>query len=71
VRDVVAAVLLLGFATTVLGVPERRERDEQARPVERMPWRAYLDTILIHRQAVRYLGARFVCEFGLNASCLT
>jgi maltose/moltooligosaccharide transporter len=65
--DVVAAVLLIGFATTVLGIPERREHDEQAPPVERMPWRAYLDTILIHRQAVRYLGTLFVYQFGLNA----
>ena len=65
--DVVAAILLISFAITVLGVPERRERTEPAPAVERVPWREYVQAILVHRQAVRYLGTLFVYQFGLNA----
>ena len=65
--DVVAAILVISFGITVLGVPERRERTETAPTVERVPWRAYVEAILVHRQAVRYLGTLFVYQFGLNA----
>jgi maltose/moltooligosaccharide transporter len=65
--DAVAAILLISFAITVLGVPERRERSEPAPAVERVPWRDYVHAILVHRQAVRYLGTLFVYQFGLNA----
>jgi maltose/moltooligosaccharide transporter len=65
--DVIAAILVISFGITVLGVPERRERTEPGPDVERVPWRAYLDAILVHRQAVRYLGTLFVYQFGLNA----
>ena len=65
--DVVAAILVVSFGVTVLGVREQRERTEPAPTVERVPWRAFLAAILVHRQAVRYLGTLFVYQFGLNA----
>jgi len=65
--DVVAAILVVSFGVTVLGVREQRERTEPAPTVERVPWRASLAAILVHRQAVRYLGTLFVYQFGLNA----
>ncbi len=65
--DVVAAILVVSFGITVLGVREQRERPEPAPTVERVPWRASLEAILVHRQAVRYLGTLFVYQFGLNA----
>ena len=65
--DVVAAILVVSFGVTVLGVREQRERTEPAPTVARVPWRASLAAILVHRQAVRYLGTLFVYQFGLNA----
>ena len=65
--DVVAAILVVSFGVTVLGVREQRERTEPSPTVERVPWRASLAAILVHRQAVRYLGTLFVYQFGLNA----
>jgi len=65
--DVVAAILVVSFGVTVLGVREQRERTEPAPTVGRVPWRASLAAILVHRQAVRYLGTLFVYQFGLNA----
>lgn len=59
----VAVVLVLSFGVTVLGVGEPREVAEP----ERIPLRMYVDAILEHRQAVRYLGTLFVYQFGLNA----
>jgi MFS family permease len=59
----VAIVLLLSFGVTVLGVREPREVAEP----ERIPPRMYLQAVLEHRQAVRYLGTLFVYQFGLNA----
>ena len=65
--DVVAAILVVSFGVTVLGVREQRERTEPAPTVARVPWRASLAAVLVHRQAVRYLGTLFVYQFGLNA----
>ena len=65
--DVVAAILVVSFGITVLGVRERRERTEPAPTVERVPWRDSVKVILVHRQAVRYLATLFVYQFGLNA----
>jgi Na+/melibiose symporter-like transporter len=62
VFSAVAVVLLASFAVTLLGVPEPYP---EAR--EGLPLRAYLQAILVHRQAVRYLGILFVYQFGLNA----
>ncbi|TME89322.1 MAG: SLC45 family MFS transporter [Chloroflexi bacterium] len=65
--DVVAAILVVSFGVTVLGVREQRERTEPAPTMARVPWRASLAAVLVHRQAVRYLGTLFVYQFGLNA----
>jgi Na+/melibiose symporter-like transporter len=65
----VAAVLVLSFGITVLGVKEPRELEEDASASEpkRLPLRAYFDALLEQRQAMRYLGTLFVYQFGLNA----
>jgi maltose/moltooligosaccharide transporter len=60
----VAALLLVGFGLTAVGVPERRHVELEH---ERLPLRAYLAAVLEHRQAVRYLGTIFVYTLGLNA----
>jgi Na+/melibiose symporter-like transporter len=64
----VALVLLVSFGITVIGVHESRALADQA-AVERqhVPLREYLDAVVQHRQAVRYLGTLFVYQFGLNA----
>lgn len=59
----VALVLLLSFGITVLGVREPLVVAER----EHIALREYLDAVLEHRQAVRYLGTLFVYQFGLNA----
>jgi MFS-type transporter involved in bile tolerance (Atg22 family) len=59
----VAAVLLVSFGVTVVGVREPANVAER----EHVPLRAYVDAVLEHRQAVRYLGTLFVYQFGLNA----
>jgi Na+/melibiose symporter-like transporter len=61
---VVGLTLVVSFGVTVVGIPERRQGSEAA---ERVPLRAYLEAIVRHRQAVRYLGTLFVYQFGLNA----
>jgi maltose/moltooligosaccharide transporter len=64
----VAAILLVSFGFTVLGVPERDDPSvEPARAAERVPLRTYAALVLEQRQAVRYLGTLFVYQFGLNA----
>jgi maltose/moltooligosaccharide transporter len=62
VFGLVAVTLVVSFGVTVLGVPERYAISPQ-----RLPLRAYLQAIFVHRQAVRYLGTLFVYQFGLNA----
>ena len=65
----VAAILVISFGITVVGIHERRELADEKTPGEprRLPLRAYADAILEQRQAVRYLGTLFVYQFGLNA----
>ena len=64
----VAAVLVVSFGVTVLGIHEPRELAEDSLAErKRLPMRAYFDAIAEQRQAVRYLGALFVYQFGLNA----
>ena len=60
----VAVVLLVSFGITVLGVREPRVRTEGSR---HFALREYVDAVMRHRQAVRYLGTLFVYQFGLNA----
>lgn len=60
----VAAVLLLGFGITILGVPEQRQRSQEH---TRLPLNVYLAAVTEHRQAVRYLLTIFVYTLGLNA----
>ncbi|HEX8966345.1 MAG TPA: MFS transporter [Chloroflexota bacterium] len=60
----VGVLLLVGFAVTVVGVPEKAERTE---PDERVPLREYVAALGAHRAAVSYLGIIFVYQFGLNA----
>lgn len=60
----VAAVLLLSFGVTVLGVAEPRSPISE-RP--EIPFREYVQAVTEQRQAVRYLGTLFVYQFGLNA----
>ena len=62
---VVGLTLVVSFGVTVVGIPERRQVVPEA--AERVPLRAYLEAIVRHRQAVRYLGTLFVYQFGLNA----
>jgi Na+/melibiose symporter-like transporter len=64
----VAAVLVVSFGATVLGIQEPRELEDHT-PGEnrRIPLRVYINAIVEHRQAVRYLGTLFVYQFGLNA----
>ena len=61
----VAAVLLISFGLTVIGVPEPSTSVHEVE--ERLPFRAYLDALLEQRQAVNYLLTLFVYQFGLNA----
>jgi len=64
----VAVVMLLSFAITVFGITERRElTDEQLTEQKRFSFREYVDALLEHRQAMRYLSTLFVYQFGLNA----
>jgi Na+/melibiose symporter-like transporter len=64
----VAVVLLVSFGITVVGVHEKRDlAEETAAERQRVPLREYLDAVVQHRQAVRYLGTLFVYQFGLNA----
>jgi MFS family permease len=58
----VAVTLIVSFGVTVLGVAE-----PYSAPRQRLPLKAYLEAVLVHRQAVRYLGTLFVYQFGLNA----
>lgn len=59
----VALVLVISFGITVLGVREPTGVAER----EHIPLRDYVDAVLDHRHAVRYLGTLFVYQFGLNA----
>ncbi|MDP9265783.1 MAG: MFS transporter [Chloroflexota bacterium] len=61
---VVAAVMIVGFAVTVVGVPERRDVAELS---ERLGLRAYARALAEHTQAMRYLGTIFVYQFGFSA----
>jgi len=64
----VAAILVVSFGITVVGIREPRElADEAPGEARRLPMRAYVDAVLEQRQAVRYLGTLFVYQFGLNA----
>jgi Na+/melibiose symporter-like transporter len=64
----VAVVLLVSFGITVVGIHESRDMADQAESErQRVSLREYLDAVLQHRQAVRYLGTLFVYQFGLNA----
>jgi Na+/melibiose symporter-like transporter len=64
----VAVALLVSFGITTVGVHETRDlSDAAAAERQRLPLRAYLDAVIQHRQAVRYLGTLFVYQFGLNA----
>jgi maltose/moltooligosaccharide transporter len=60
----VAAILVVSFGITTLGVHEPRRSIELSRHV---PLREYVRAIAEHQQAVRYLGTLFVYQFGLNA----
>ncbi len=60
----VAGTLLISFGVTIVGVREPPVRGEQS---EHIRLREYVDAVLEHRQAVRYLGTLFVYQFGLNA----
>lgn len=59
-----AVVLVASFGLTVATVRERRELTTHA---ERLPLRAYVEALLTHRQAMRYLGTVFVYQFGFSA----
>jgi maltose/moltooligosaccharide transporter len=64
----VAAVLVLSFGVTVVGISEPRVlADHTKGERRRIPLRVYLDALLEQQQAVRYLGTLFVYAFGLNA----
>src|SRR3977135_400936 len=64
----VAAVLVLSFGLTIVGVHEPRDLEHaKSDTAERLPLRPYLDALLEQRQAMRYLGTLFVYQFGLNA----
>jgi Na+/melibiose symporter-like transporter len=64
----VALVLLVSFGITVIGVRESRELADHVKGErQHVPLREYLDAVVQHRQAVRYLGTLFVYQFGLNA----
>jgi Na+/melibiose symporter-like transporter len=64
----VAAVLLVSFGITVAGVHESRKPTDLVQSErQQVPLRDYLDALVQHRQAVRYLGTLFVYQFGLNA----
>src|SRR4029450_13463512 len=53
---------------TVVGIKEPRELSaEHAVEQKRFSLREYLDALLEHRQAMRYLATLFVYQFGLNA----
>jgi Na+/melibiose symporter-like transporter len=60
----VAALLVGTFAVTVAGIHERREVAERA---EHVALRTYLKLALSHGQALRFLGALFVFNFGFAA----
>src|SRR5919199_748907 len=60
---IVAAVILLTFLITVVGVPERRE-DVHLEPRHRLG--EYLAALQGHRQALRYLVALFLYNVGIN-----
>ena len=62
----VAAVLVVSFGLTVVGVQEPR-MPTGVGGAERLPLREYVDALLEQRQAMRYLGTLFVYQFGLNA----
>src|SRR5919199_3226594 len=60
---IVAAVILLTFLITVVGVPERRE-NVHVEPRHRLG--EYLAALQGHRQALRYLVALFLYNVGIN-----
>jgi Na+/melibiose symporter-like transporter len=60
----VAALLVSTFAITVAGIHEKREVAERA---EHVALRTYLTLALSHAQALRFLGALFVFNFGFAA----
>lgn len=59
----VGVLLVVGFAVTVVGVPEPAEHTDR----ERIPPRAYIAALGANHDAVAYLGTLFVYQFGLNA----
>src|ERR671937_406660 len=63
VYPIVAAVILLTFLITIVGVPERRE-DVYLEPRHRLG--EYLAALQGHRQALRYLVALFLYNVGIN-----
>src|SRR3954471_15656014 len=60
----VAVVLVLSFAVTLVGVREPPPRDA---PPERVGWREYVGSLLACHQAMRFFGGLFALFFGLNA----
>jgi maltose/moltooligosaccharide transporter len=64
----VAAVLIVSFGLTFIGIREPRQfLEDSADHHQRLSLRAYLDALLQQQQAMRYLGTLFVYQFGLNA----
>ena len=64
----VAGVLVVSFGITFFGIREPRElAEDHPHVAERFSARQYLDALLEHRQAMRYLATLFVYQFGLNA----
>jgi len=64
VYGLVAAVLIVSFGFTVIGIPEQRQQQLEHK---RLPLRAYVEAVLAHRHAMRYLLTIFVYTLGLNA----
>ncbi|HEY3058340.1 MAG TPA: MFS transporter [Chloroflexota bacterium] len=64
----VAAILVVSFGITFFGIREPRElAQDHPSTAERFSARQYLEALLEHRQAMRYLATLFVYQFGLNA----
>ncbi len=64
----VAAIMLVSFGITVVGIRESKVlAGDHASTAGRLGRRQYLEALLEHRQAMRYLATLFVYQFGLNA----
>src|SRR5262249_6985271 len=64
----VAAIMLVSFGVTVFGISEPRELSPaDTAEQKRFSLREYVDALLEHRLAMRYLATLFVYQFGLNA----